>query len=261
MERPAFDSGRAISVEGWQVDSRSRLWVVGHERVILKLQGGDSLPDGLREAVRVVPRYESATHLGWADGPLGAFVLCDAGGDDFWIFYTYNPPRTLWSWVNREELERERRADTLVRRSSYLDVVGTHPEWLGAPFVEETEYLREVDERAWRSEYLGEVAGTGGSVFGNVVGRRLTDAQCRDFSRTRNGVDWGWFPDPWRFVRCGWVPGERRLFLFEELSANRKTPAETGAMAAEALTFSDEPGGDAHQHDELIWADDTPDGK
>lgn len=46
------------------------------------------------------------------------------GGDDFWIFYTYNPPRTLWSWVNREELERE-------RRSSYLDVVGTHPEWLG----------------------------------------------------------------------------------------------------------------------------------
>lgn len=97
-------------------------------------------------------------------------------GDDFWIFYTYNPPRTLWSWVNREELERERRSDTLVGRSSYPDVVGTHPEWLGAPFVEEAEYLRDVDERAWRSEYLGEVTGTGGSVFGNVVGRRLTDA-------------------------------------------------------------------------------------
>ena len=59
-------------------------------------------------------------------------------------------------------------------------------------------------------------------MFGNVVGRRLTDAQCRGFSRTRNGVDWGWFPDPWRFVRCGWAPGERRLFLFQELSANRK---------------------------------------
>lgn len=26
------------------------------------------------------------------------------------------------------------------------------------------------------------------------------------------------------------------------LSANRKTPAETGAMAAEALTYADEPG-------------------
>ena len=78
------------------------------------------------------------------------------GGDDFWIFCTYNPSRTLWSWVSREELERERRADTLGQRSSYLDVVGTHPEWLGAPFIEE-------------AECLGKVTGTGGSVFGNVV--------------------------------------------------------------------------------------------
>lgn len=50
----------------------------------------------------------------------------------------------------------------------------------------------------------------------------------RGFERTRNGVDWGWFPDPWRFVRCGWEPGARWLILFQELSANRKTPAETG---------------------------------
>ena len=46
--------------------------------------------------------------------------------------------------MNREELERERRADTLVRQSSsYLDVIESHPEWLGGPFVEEAEYLRE----------------------------------------------------------------------------------------------------------------------
>lgn len=62
-------------------------------------------------------------------------------------------------------------------------------------------------------------------------------------------------------MRCGWVPRERRLFLFQELSANRKMPAETGVMAAEALTYADEPGGGPCQHVELIWADDTPDGK
>lgn len=45
------------------------------------------------------------------------------------------------------------------------------------------------------------------------------------------------------------------------LGEDVKTPAETGAMVAEALTFADEPGGDPYQHDELIWADDTPDGK
>ena len=80
------------------------------------------------------------------------------------------------------------------------------------------------------------------------------------FSRARNGIDWGWFPDPWRFVRCGWVPGERRLFLFLELSVNRKTPQETAKLVEDALTFSDAPGEDSYQHDELIWCDDTPDG-
>ena len=58
--------------------------------------------------------------------------------------------------------------------------------------------------------------------------------------------------------------GEEGIFdLTRELvlSANRKTPAETGAMVAEALTSADEPGGEPYQHDELIWADDTPDGK
>lgn len=183
------------------------------------------------------------------------------GGGDFWIFYSYDPPRTLWSWVNREKLERERRADTLVRQSSYLDVIESHPEWPGGPFVEEAEYLREVDEQAWRPEYLGEVTGTGGSIFNNIVSVRLPDAACRGFSRTRNGVDWGWFPDPWRFVRCGWEPGERRLTIFGELSANRKTPSETAALVVGALTYANEPGEDACLHDELIWCDETPDGK
>ncbi len=117
--------------------------------------------------------------------------------------YSYNPPRTLWSWVNREKLERERQADTLVRQSSYLNVIDTRPEWLGAPFIEEAVYLRSLDERAWLSEYLGEVTGTGGSVFNNVVSMRLSDTRIRGFSRMRCGVDWGWLPDPWRFVRMG----------------------------------------------------------
>lgn len=46
-----------------------------------------------------------------------------------------------------------------------------------------------------------------------------------------------------------------------KLTANRKTPAETETMAVEELTFADEPGAEPYQHDELIWCDDTPDGK
>ena len=182
------------------------------------------------------------------------------GGDDFWIFYSYNPPRTLWSWVNREELERERRADTLMRQSSYLDVVESHPEWLGTPFIEEADYLRSVDERAWRSEYLCEVTGTGGSVFNNVVSVRLSDAACRGFSRTRRGVDWEWFPDPWRFVRCRWEPSERRLTIFSELSANRKMPSETAALVMGMLAYEEFRLKEYNRDRDGTWLDDIPDG-
>ena len=101
------------------------------------------------------------------------------GGDRFWTFYSYNPPKTMWSWANVELLERKRREDTLVRGSSYLDVIDSHPEWLGAPFIEEAEYLRDVNETAWRWEYLGEIVGTGGAVFGNVHDARLSDSRRR----------------------------------------------------------------------------------
>ena len=183
------------------------------------------------------------------------------GGDSFWIFYSYNPPRTMWSWVNVESLERAKRSDTLVRCSSYLDVVDSHPEWLGEPFIDEAEYLRDINETAWRWEYLGEVTGTGGNVFTNVHDERLSLSRIRNFERTRNGVDWGWFPDPWRFVRCAWEPSARRLLIFEEHSANRKTPAETAQILLDAMTFPDEEGEEPYFHDEIVWADDTPDGK
>jgi phage terminase large subunit len=183
------------------------------------------------------------------------------GGDRFWIFYTYNPPKSRSSWVNAERLERLRRDDTLVRSSSYLDVAETHPDWLGEPFIEEAEYLRDANERAWRWEYLGEVTGTGGAVFDNVSEVRLADGRVRGFERVRNGVDWGWFPDPWRFVRCAWEPAARRLTVFEEHSANKTLPADTGRVVVGALTYADAPGEQPYYHDELVYCDDTPDAK
>lgn len=183
------------------------------------------------------------------------------GGEDFWIFHSYNPPRTMWSWVNVECLERMRRSDTLVRHSSYLDVMDSHSEWLGRPFLEEAEYLRNVNEKAWRWEYLGEITGTGGAIFDNVREEKLSLERIRGFERRRNGVDWGWFPDPWRFVRCGWEPAARRLLVFEEHSANKMMPSDTGRIVVDALTYADADGEDAYFHDEILWCDDTPDAK
>lgn len=182
------------------------------------------------------------------------------GGSRFWVFYSYNPPRTLWSWVNRKCLEMERKPGALVHASTYLDVAETHPEWLGEAFIEEAEWVRDANPQAYAWEYLGEITGTGGSVFDNVVERRVPDAEVRTFDGRHNGLDWGWFPDPWRFVQCEWQPGERRLIVFNELSANRKTPSETAPMVEAALTYEDARGVESY-HPEVVWCDDTPDGK
>ena len=88
-----------------------------------------------------------------------------------------------------------------------------------------------------------------------------TDEEIRTFERIRNGLDWGWWPDPWRFVRCEWQPGSRRLIIFEEHTANKMTPEETGRIVLDSLTYADEPGEEAYYHDQVVWVDDTPDGK
>lgn len=62
-------------------------------------------------------------------------------------------------------------------------------------------------------------------------------------------------------MRVGWEPSERRLAVFQELSVNRRTSTETAAMVTEALTYADALRKDSYLHDELIWCDNTPDGK
>lgn len=183
------------------------------------------------------------------------------GGEKFWCFYSYNPPKTAWSWVNRECLQRENRNDTLVHTSSYLDVIDEHPEWLGQPFIDEAEYLRDTNERAYRWEYLGEITGTGGNVFDNVVPKAITNDEILTFDRVRNGVDWGWFPDPWRFVRCEWRPASKSLIIFEEHSRHKSMPRDTGLIVKNALTYPNGKDGKPVFHNQLIWYDDTPDGK
>lgn len=62
-------------------------------------------------------------------------------------------------------------------------------------------------------------------------------------------------------MRCGWEPEARRLLVFEEHSRNKTMPADTGRIVVESLTYADESGEDAYYHDEIVWANDTPDSK
>lgn len=153
------------------------------------------------------------------------------GGERTVTFYSYNPPRSAQNWVNREVLLP--RADRMVHKSTYLDVIGEHREWLGESFISEAEAVRETNERAYRNEYLGEVTGSGGSVFENLTIREISADEIGGFGATYAGLDFGWFPDPLHFVRCAYDPARRRLYVYDEYRTVRTSNADVYRILTE----------------------------
>lgn len=134
------------------------------------------------------------------------------GGEQFCVFYTYNPPNRNNAWVNEEILIE--RPDRKVHHSTYLTVPR---EWLGEQFFIEAEHLKKVNEKAYRHEYLGEVTGTGGEVFTNVTARKIDDEEIKVFDRIRRGLDFGYAVDPAAYVVCHFDKTRRRLYIFHEV--------------------------------------------
>lgn len=147
------------------------------------------------------------------------------GGSVYWNFESYNPPISRDNWANLDSLEE--RSDRMCHKSTYLEAP---PEWLGDQFLLEAEYLKESNERAYRHEYLGEPTGTGGNVFENLRSDPITDEQIASFDRIYNGVDWGYYPDPWAFNRMHYDAARRTLYIFDELETVKKGNKETAEM-------------------------------
>ena len=144
------------------------------------------------------------------------------GGERFWNFESYNPPISRDNWANLDSAQE--RSDRLCHRSTYLEAPR---EWLGEQFIAEAESLRESDERAYRHEYLGLAVGTGGNVFENLELREITDEEVRAFDRIYMGVDWGFAPDPFAFIRLHYDHARETIYLLDELLALRQTNSAT----------------------------------
>ena len=144
------------------------------------------------------------------------------GGDIAYIFKSFNPSKTISNWANKYiKVPKESR---LVTYSTYKDV----PErWLGKPFIEEAEFLKEVNPDAYENEYMGVANGSGGSVFDNVTIREITDAEIAQFDNILNGVDWGWYPDPYAFVRVHYDAARLTLYVWMEYTCNKQSNRQT----------------------------------
>ena len=145
------------------------------------------------------------------------------GGSVFWNFESYNPPISRDNWANKDSLEE--RADRLCHKSTYLQAP---PEWLGEQFLAEAEHLKETDERAYQHEYLGIPVGTGGNVFENLELREITDEEMSHFDQIYQGVDYGWFPDPFAFIRLHYDRARETIYLMDEIYQNKLTNEASG---------------------------------
>lgn len=145
------------------------------------------------------------------------------GGSVFWNFESYNPPISRDNWANKDSLEE--RADRLCHKSTYLQAP---PEWLGQQFLDEAEHLKETDERAYQHEYLGIPVGTGGNVFENLELREITDEEMSHFDQIYQGVDYGWFPDPFAFIRLHYDRARETIYLMDEIYQNKLTNEASG---------------------------------
>lgn len=168
------------------------------------------------------------------------------GTDDTTVFFTYNPPRSRDAWVNAEVLKDDGK---YVCESTYLDVP---PEWLGQVFIDEAESLKEWNEEAYRHEYLGEPVGYGAQVFENLELRAVTDDELAACNAWYNGVDWGYFPDPWVFVRVGVQSAQRRVYIAHELTGTRMSNEDTYKAVYHLLH---DVLGIRHPEDEVITCD------
>lgn len=138
------------------------------------------------------------------------------GGSKYWNFESYNPPISRDNWANKDSLEE--RPDRLCHKSTYLQAP---PEWLGEQFLAEAEHLKATDERAYQHEYLGIPVGTGGNVFDKLELREITDAEISSFDHIYQGVDWGYFPDPFAFIRLHYDRARETIYLLDEIYENK----------------------------------------
>lgn len=142
------------------------------------------------------------------------------GGDKAYKFKSFNPPRSKNNWANAYTEEAEFKDDAaVVVHSTYKDVP---KDWLGEQFLNDAEHLKEVNPDAYENEYMGVANGNGGNVFEYIEERTITDEEISRMDRIYQGVDWGWYPDKYAFVRLYYDAARETIYFIDEMYENKR---------------------------------------
>ncbi|WP_230959099.1 PBSX family phage terminase large subunit, partial [Bacillus amyloliquefaciens] len=84
---------------------------------------------------------------------------------------------------------------------------------------EEAEIVKERNPLKYRWEYLGEALGSGVVPFDNlkIENGCITDEMVRSFDNIRQGVDFGYGPDPLAYVRWHYDKKRNSIYAIDEL--------------------------------------------
>ena len=150
------------------------------------------------------------------------------GGNESYDFSSYNPPKSKSNWVHRIKLQPNPKR--VIHHSCYTEAP---PEWLGQKFIDDAEHLKEVNPEAYEHEYLGVPNGDGGNVFEYIELREITDEEIARMDKIYQGVDWGWYPDRYAFVRVYYDHARETLYFIDEIGENKKANSYTAARIKE----------------------------
>lgn len=144
------------------------------------------------------------------------------GGDESYDFSSYNPPKSKSNWVNRIKLIPNPKR--VIHHSSYLEAPA---EWLGQKFIDDAAHLKEINPEAYEHEYLGVPNGDGGNVFEYLEIRDITDEEISHMDRIFPGVDYGWYPDAFCYLRTYYDSAREKIYLIDELYVNKWSNSKT----------------------------------
>lgn len=144
------------------------------------------------------------------------------GGDESYDFSSYNPPKSKSNWVNRIKLVPNPKR--VIHHSSYLEAPA---EWLGQKFIDDAVHLKEINPEAYEHEYLGVPNGDGGNVFEYLEIRDITDEEISRMDRIFAGVDYGWYPDQFCYLRTYYDSAREKIYLIDELYVNKWSNSKT----------------------------------
>ena len=144
------------------------------------------------------------------------------GGDESYDFSSYNPPKSKSNWVNRIKLIPNPKR--VIHHSIYLEAPA---EWLGQKFIDDAAHLKEINPEAYEHEYLGVPNGDGGNVFEYLEIRDITDEEISRMDRIFAGVDYGWYPDAFCYLRTYYDSAREKIYLIDELYVNKWSNSKT----------------------------------